>query len=168
MVMAGRSHAKTVQVLRRALDKGARRVFPCRCAVTGRRFYVVCERAPGAEKFAVAAIEREGGARESTLAAAVSAESKQEYRAREFVMSEWECGWCRSAAGFTDCTGCGETVCGGRLVPLNDGGMLFRCHESCGMVGYVAPSPYLYGHDGDGRRRALPKRGWLGIGGDKA
>lgn len=162
-----RSRREAMQVMRRALDRGERRVLPFRCAVTGWRFYVICERAPGAETFSVAATEKENGEREGDLAAAAAADAPRKYRAHEFDMTGWACPWCGHAAHWVNCGACRQSVCGGRTWRAADGRLMIACHEACGNAGPAVEDPHVYGHAGGCDRTALPKPAWLSVGGSK-
>lgn len=155
-----RSHADTMQVMRQALGKSERRVLPYRCAVTGRRFYAVFERAPDAETFTVSAVEKEGGAQERDLAGAAAADARKEYRVEDFDMSGRACPWCGHMEFSINCNKCREAVCGGRTWRTESGQLAFRCHDECRNTGVLVDARHVYGHEGP-QRKSLPGPGRL-------
>ena len=108
------------------------RAIPCRCAVTARPFTLQFERVSPAHRFQIARIEAatEGGG-ERRLARSPFARAPQlrSYDVAEFDWAGCICPHCR-ASGLINCNGCGETVCGGRVRTLPNGGRAFACHDA--------------------------------------
>jgi hypothetical protein len=139
--------ANEMAAYRKATGKNEMRAIPCRCAVTARAFTLQFERVSPAHRFQIARIEAgtEGGG-ERRLARSPFARAPQirSYDTAEFDWAGCVCPHCH-ASGLINCNGCGETVCGGRVRTLPNGGRAFACHDDCGETGETEPATQING-----------------------
>jgi hypothetical protein len=84
---------------------------------------------------------------------------QKSYDASEFDWVGSLCPHCGDRSGLVYCNECGESVCGGRVRPMPDGGRAFACHDGCGATGGIGPAQHVHG--GTGNSNALPQTGQL-------
>jgi hypothetical protein len=168
--------ANEMAAYRKATGRNESRSIPCRCAVTARPFTLVFERVSPAHRFQIARIQAgtEGdGERRPVRSPFARAPQRRSYDTAEFDWAGCICAHCR-ASGIINCDSCGETVCGGRVRTLPDGGSAFACHDGCGATGTTEPAtqingaaasrPGLLGHSA---QKALPASKGLRLTGPK-
>jgi len=137
-----------VAEFRKATGKPETRTIPCRCAVTGGAFDIVFERFSPADRFQIARIEQDDAANNRGTAGGWWSGRKPQlksYDAAEFDWTGCACPHCGKRAGFVYCSGCCETVCAGRVLPLPDGNKAFACHDGCGATGTIGPASHVRG-----------------------
>jgi hypothetical protein len=139
--------ANEMAAYRKATGRNETRSIPGRCAVTALPFTLHFERVSPAHRFQIARTEAGSeGNDERRLARAPFARAPQRrsYDAAEFDWAGCACPHCR-ASGLIYCDSCGETVCGGRVRTLPDGGRVFACHDDCGATGEIEPATLVNG-----------------------
>jgi len=146
--------ANAVASFRQATGKAEARVIPCRCAVNGQPFAIQFERMSPARRFQIARIDgyeaTESHKQKSAGGMFARKPQQQSYEAGEFDWTGCLCPHCDSA-GIVYCSGCGETVCAGRVWPLPDGSKFFACHDGCGATGMAGPATHVSGGAGASR-----------------
>lgn len=139
--------ANEMAAYRKATGKNEKREIPCRCAVTAWPFTLQFERVSPAHRFQIARIEtgpERDGERRLARSPFARAPQRRSYDAAEFDWAGCICPHCH-ASGLINCNGCGETVCGGRVRTLPNGGRAFACHDACGETGETAPATQING-----------------------
>ncbi len=139
--------ANEMAAYRKATGKNEMRAIPCRCAVTARPFTLQFERVSPAHRFQIARIEagtEGGGERRLARSPFARAPQRRSYDTAKFDWAGCICPHCR-ASGLINCNGCGETICGGRVRPLPNGGRAFACHDDCGATGETEPAMQING-----------------------
>jgi hypothetical protein len=152
--------ANKVAALRKATGTMESRIVPCRCARTGLPFSLLFERLSPAHRFQIARIDKDDGpvapAKEG-FGLFGHKPAQQAYGAGEFDWAGYLCPHCGDRSGLVYCNECGETVCGGRVRSLPDGGQAFACHDGCGATGGIGPARHVHGGTGNGSSMAQGK-----------
>lgn len=148
------SFAEKAAIFRAATGKTETCIVPCRCAVTGKPFMALFERADPGDRFRVLRIDRQNedgsaGNRSGVRGPRSPArEISKTYDAHDFSMRGLVCPWCGDHTTTVICSDCGETVCGGRVRTHEDGRRTFVCHDGCGRSGTLGPAASVYGRPG--------------------
>jgi hypothetical protein len=120
------------------------------------------ERLSPAHRFQIARIDKEDGPGNQVKCGGLFGHkpAQQAYGAGEFDWAGYLCPHCGDRSGLVYCNECGETVCGGRVRSVPDGGRTFACHDGCGATGGIGPAHHVHG--GTGNKSAAPQAAQLG------
>lgn len=138
------------------------------CAKTAEPFSVLFERASAAERFAVAKIQKLGGAHAAPASSTLPA--LRSFDVNEFSFASWRCPCCGNGS-FVHCA-CGQNSCQAKVWRADDGRAYHRCEPGCGSVGEIGTLRSVQASAGGGghakphagsRRPALPKAGSGGL-----
>jgi hypothetical protein len=140
--------ANAVAALRKATGTTESRIVPCRCAKTSLPFSLRFERLSPAHRFQIARIDKDdepGAPVKEGFGLFGRKPAQQAYDAGEFDWTGSFCPHCGDRSIFVFCDTCGDTVCGGRVRSLPDGGRTFACHDGCGATGGIGPATHVHG-----------------------